>query len=137
MSELKDDQLFEILFHQLVLSLSETAMVQLGKIIHPVTHKVERDLTQARSTIDLLRMLQARTRGNLQGSEQKLLDQSVLSLQMNYVYEQDRDARTQTPTDAPASPESGPAAAAEARPAEDGPASSADGGTPPTSGPDA
>jgi hypothetical protein len=112
MTEPKDDQLFELLFHQLVLSLSETTMVQLGKIMHPVSQKLERDLTQARSTIDLLRMLQARTKGNLTEQEQKLLDQSVLSLQMNYVYEQDQDRKG-----GPASPTGGKPAAEE-KPAE-------------------
>lgn len=135
MNELKDDQLFELLFHQLVLSLSETAMVQLGKVLHPVSHKLERDLAQARSTIDLLRMLQARTRGNLQAAEQKLLDQSVLSLQMNYVYEQDRDNRAGAEQGGPASTESGPAPAAEGKPAEGGPASPEGDGIPPTPGP--
>ena len=74
-------------FIQLVLSLQAGAMVQMGKIASPVSGKVERDLGQARATIDLLEMLYRKTIGNLSSDEQTLLDRILYELRLNYVDE--------------------------------------------------
>ena len=76
------------LFIGLVASLQASAWMQLGKILNPVTGKVERDLEQARDTIDLLGMLEAKTRGNLHPDESRLLTQTLYALRMNYVEEE-------------------------------------------------
>jgi hypothetical protein len=83
----QDERLFEIMFKQLVLSLTEAAMMQMGKIVNPGTGKAERNLAQARGTIDLLRMLKAKVQKGLSESEAGLLDQNLLHVQMNYVSE--------------------------------------------------
>jgi hypothetical protein len=93
MDALQDDRLFEMLFDQLIMSLNEAAMIQMGKIVNPGSGKLERALPQAQGTIDLLRMLQAKTKNNLSEREQQLLNQSVMTLQMNYVYEAELDAK--------------------------------------------
>jgi hypothetical protein len=51
---------------------------------------MERDLQQARITIDMLGMLQRMTAGNLEDKEKRLLDTVVLELQMNFVDESGR-----------------------------------------------
>jgi hypothetical protein len=72
-------------FSSLVISLSYTAMGQLGKIVNPVTKKIETDLPGAQTTIDLLSVLQEKTRGNLTEDEDKLLRRVVGDLQLNYL----------------------------------------------------
>lgn len=72
---------------QLVFSLQSAAWYQMGKMASPVTGKVERDLQQAKISIDLLVMLQEKTSGNLTKDEKQLLDSAVYNLQMNYVDE--------------------------------------------------
>ena len=78
------------LFHHLLAMFQTLALQQLGKITNPVTGKVERDLQQARITIDMIAMLQKKTAGNLEEDEKKLLDSILLDLQMNYVDENSR-----------------------------------------------
>ena len=79
------------LFLSLVFSLQSAAWYQMGKIASPVSGKIERDLQQAKMSIDLLIMLQEKTKGNLQGDEQQLLNSAVYNLQMNYVDELNRE----------------------------------------------
>ena len=84
------------LFHHLLAMFQTLALQQLGKITNPVTGKVERDLQQARITIDMIAMLQKKTAGNLEEDEKKLLDSILLDLQMNYV---DQNSRLDEETD--------------------------------------
>lgn len=69
----------------LILSLSHTVLLSLGDAPDPVTHKVVRDLPLARQTIDLIALLQEKTRGNLSGEEERVLLQSLYDLRMRYV----------------------------------------------------
>jgi hypothetical protein len=75
------------LFLHLVLSLQSAAMYQLGKIVSPISGQIERDLEQARISIDLLIMLQEKTKGNLLEEEKRSLDSIIYNLQMNYIDE--------------------------------------------------
>ena len=80
----------EYLFQHLVAMFQTLALQQLGKLINPITGKLERDLHQARITIDMLQMMQAKTAGNLDDNEKRLLDTVVMDLQMNYIDEMQR-----------------------------------------------
>lgn len=71
-------------FTSLVLSLSSTAWVALGKIADPVTGKINMDLKGAKFSIDTLIMLRDKTKGNLTADEQKLLNGIIADLQANY-----------------------------------------------------
>lgn len=75
------------LFLQLVLGLQQAAMVALGKLMNPVTGKLERNLEAARNTIDTLSALESRTRGNLESDEQRVLTQVLTDLRLNYLDE--------------------------------------------------
>jgi hypothetical protein len=75
------------LFLGLVASLQMSAWMALGKITNPMTQKVERDLEQAKETIDLLGMLQEKTLGNLHADELRLLERILYELRLNYVEE--------------------------------------------------
>ena len=81
------EQMNEFLFTQVVLMFQGAAWQHLGKVMNPATNKVERDLAQAKNTIDILGMLQAKTKGNLSDNEQKFLEHALYELRMNYVDE--------------------------------------------------
>jgi hypothetical protein len=97
-------------FYQLVLSLQAGAMQQMGKIASPLSGQVERDLEMARSTIDLLEMLERKTKGNLNADEKNVLDHVLFELRLNFIDEQDKDktgaAETQGGSEKPVKPES-------------------------------
>ncbi len=75
------------LFLQLVLGLQQAAMVALGKLMNPMSGKIERNLEAARNTIDTLGAIEARTRGNLEPDELRVLSQVLSELRMNYLDE--------------------------------------------------
>ncbi|MFH1218885.1 MAG: DUF1844 domain-containing protein [Candidatus Eisenbacteria bacterium] len=79
----KDDALFV----NLILIFQGAAMQQMGKIINPLTGKVDKNLEQARFSIDTLAMLRGKTQGNLSSDLEMLLDSTLLQLRMNYVEE--------------------------------------------------
>jgi hypothetical protein len=78
-------------FFQLIVSLQAGAMQQLGKVISPISGKVERDLELAKATIDMLTMLEEKTKGNLSEDEGKLLSHVLYELRLNYVEESKKD----------------------------------------------
>lgn len=103
-----DKELNQALFGHLLMSLAQSALLGMGKIVHPATGKAEVDLEGAQQAIDMLEMLQERTKGNLAPEEERGLAQTLSMLQMNFV----ETARAQ-PATAPA-PEAAPAAPATA-----------------------
>ena len=74
-------------FLSLVMSLATAAWSQLGKIPNPATQKIEKDVEQARLSIEFLRMFQEKTEGNLSVKEQELLDKTVSDLELNFADE--------------------------------------------------
>lgn len=82
-----DFKSFGSMFVQLVLSFHAAAWQQMGKVASVMTGKVERDLTMAKHSIDMLGMLEEKTRGNLSEDEQKYLEQTLYELRMNYLDE--------------------------------------------------
>ncbi|MCI0697460.1 DUF1844 domain-containing protein [candidate division KSB1 bacterium] len=95
MENLTPEQKQQALFMQLVLMFHQAAWQQLGKIPNPITSKVERDLEQARMSIDLLDMLKARTQGNLSEDESRVLEQVLRELKLNFVDELDKEKKGQ------------------------------------------
>ena len=77
----------EMLFVQVVSMFQVAAMQHMGKIPNPVTNEIERDLEQAKISIDILGMFQDKTKGNLSQREEKFLKTAVFEAQMNYVDE--------------------------------------------------
>ena len=90
------------LFLHLVLGLSQSAMIALGKLMNPITRKVETDLEAARDTIDTLAALEARTRGNLAPDEARVLQQALADLRLNYVDGLKKSGGSAPPTEDPA-----------------------------------
>lgn len=85
------DENLDMQFYQLILSLQAGAMQQMGKVASPITGKIERDLSMARSTIDLLEMFERKTKGNLDSDEKQLLDHVMYELRLNFIDEQEKD----------------------------------------------
>ena len=75
------------LFLQLVLGLQQSGMMMLGKLMNPMSRKIEVNLEAARDTIDTLAALEARTKGNLEPDEQRVVTQVLTDLRMNYLDE--------------------------------------------------
>ncbi len=80
-----DPKAREIDFTTFCISLGSSAFVHLGDAPHPETEKVEANLVLAKQTIDILGMLQAKTRGNLTPEEEKLLEHLLVDLRLRYV----------------------------------------------------
>ena len=90
------------MFLGLIHSFQSAAMQQMGKIPSPFSGQIERDLEQARLSIDMLEMLEERTNGNLTGEEARFLKHVLTELRLNYVAEVGEDAKR-----APAPPAAG------------------------------
>jgi hypothetical protein len=75
----------EIDFTTFVISLGSSAFVHLGEVPHPESQVAAPNLVLAKQTIDILGMLQAKTRGNLTPEEEKLLEHLLLDLRLRYV----------------------------------------------------
>jgi hypothetical protein len=79
------ESLPEINFSAFVISLSTQALMHLGEIASPVSGKVEIDVPVAKQMIDILGMLKDKTRGNLNASEDRLMEDILFDLRMKYV----------------------------------------------------
>ena len=77
----------EINFSTFVVSLSSSALIHLGIAQDPMTGETKKDLAIAKQTIDMLGMLQEKTRGNLSDEEGQLLESMLYDLRMRYVAE--------------------------------------------------
>lgn len=89
------------LFAQLVISLAQSALMGLGKVLHPATGKAEIDLPAAQQAIDLIDMLETKTRGNIDAEEERMLKTTLSMLKLNYV-ETSNAPKSETPPPAPA-----------------------------------
>ena len=86
-------------FVSLVFSLQQAAMSQLGKIANPATGKMEKNLIQAKATIDMLEMLKEKSKGNLTETEQKIVLNTLDNLYLNYADEAEKPATTEKPAE--------------------------------------
>jgi hypothetical protein len=75
-----------ISFVAFVLSLAHTAAVHFGDLADPVSgDRVQANLPAAQQMIDILSLLEEKTRGNLTAEERRLLEQVLFELRMRYV----------------------------------------------------
>ncbi len=90
----------DVHFFQIVFSLQTAAMQQLGKIVSPVTGKLERDLEMARTTIDILGMMEKKMKGNMTPEETRYIGHSLHELRLNFVDETKKGASEKEATQA-------------------------------------
>ena len=84
------------LFINLVSMLSMSAMQQMGKIINPGTGKAEINLDATQATIDTLDMLSAKTKGNLDNDEARMMTDTLSMLKMNFVETKEEGTKEET-----------------------------------------
>ena len=72
-------------FANFIMSIASNAASSLGMMEHPVTHKREVDLELAKHWIDILGMLERKTKRNLAPQEEKILESLLADLRMQYV----------------------------------------------------
>lgn len=79
-----DAELPDVDFSTFLLSLAHSVFVHLGVAEPPAGETAELDLHLARQTIDLLALLGEKTRGNLSGAEERLLEQILDDVRARY-----------------------------------------------------
>jgi hypothetical protein len=76
-------------FAGFIISLATTAAIHFGDIEDPVTGKRgEPNLTAAQQMIDLIALLQDKTKGNLSAEEAQLVDDLLYELRLRFVQAQ-------------------------------------------------
>lgn len=81
----KDKKIPEINFSMFILSLATSVQVHLGVVANPATGKQEMDVDLAKQTIDILGILQEKTKGNLTDEEGRLLEHVLYDLRMMFI----------------------------------------------------
>ncbi len=76
-------------FTAFVLGLASTTLIHLGAQPHPDTGQPVIDLVAAKQSIDVLALLQAKTRGNLTDEEAQLFASLLSDLRLRYVKQRD------------------------------------------------
>ncbi|MFH1414545.1 MAG: DUF1844 domain-containing protein [Elusimicrobiota bacterium] len=82
-----NDNNVDLNFFNIVISLSQAAMLGMGKIAHPESGEVSVNLDIAKINIDILQMLKDKTVGNLTKKEAEVLNETLTNLQLTYVDE--------------------------------------------------
>jgi hypothetical protein len=81
----RGDVPLDITLGTFLMSLSTQALMCLGEIPHPVNGKTEVELPAVRELIDIVAMLQEKTRGNVDAAEARLFETILYDLRMRFV----------------------------------------------------
>ncbi|MCA9599885.1 MAG: DUF1844 domain-containing protein [Myxococcales bacterium] len=84
-ADARGGELPEVDFTTFVLSLTHNVRVHLGDAPSPGETTTSQSLPLARQTIDLLALLQEKTRGNLSGDEERILESALFDVRMRFV----------------------------------------------------
>jgi hypothetical protein len=84
---LEDMPLPEVSFPTFILSLNASALMHLGAIEDPESGRPSKNLPMAKQTIDILSMLEEKTRGNLTNEEENMLKNILYDLRIAFVRE--------------------------------------------------
>lgn len=80
-----DPGISELNFSTFILSLSTSALVNLGEFPDPISNQNTINLPVAQQTINIIEILQDKTRGNLTAEEDRLIDMVLYDLRMKYI----------------------------------------------------
>lgn len=78
-------QKMEASLSALIMSIASSAVMAMGLAPNPQSGEIQTDKNLARFNIDLLLVLQDKTKGNLTSDESKFLNELVIDLQMKFV----------------------------------------------------
>lgn len=81
-------------FSMIVQMYHTQTLISLGKLKNPVSDTIEKNLEQAQMLIDILTVLEEKTRGNLDDEEKKMIEESLKNLRLNFVSESDAESKT-------------------------------------------
>ncbi len=84
-----DPKMPKIDFSTFIFSLNSSALVHLGVIGEPGSNRILKDLVLAKQTIDILGMIEEKTKGNLTDDENQLLKNILHDLRLMYVREKE------------------------------------------------
>ncbi|NKE69409.1 DUF1844 domain-containing protein [Candidatus Manganitrophus noduliformans] len=76
---------FPVHFSSFILSLATSALIHLGQEANPATGERSVALPAARQVIDLITLLEEKTKGNLTPDEETLLQQVLFTLRLKFV----------------------------------------------------
>jgi len=80
-----EEEMPQARFDLFVSGLAMEALIAMGDMPHPTTRKQLVNLPQAKYLIDLLGVLETKTKGNLAVEEEKLLKDALYQLRMRYL----------------------------------------------------
>lgn len=80
-----EEMMEQTLFTEFLMSIASSAFIYLGLVEHPATGRRQVDLGAAKESIDMLDMLREKTRGNLTAGEDKLFEELLADLKMQFV----------------------------------------------------
>ena len=72
-------------FDLFVSGLAMEALIAMGEMPHPTTRRQQANLPQAKYLVDLLGILEEKTKGNLSVDESRLLSDALYQLRMRYL----------------------------------------------------
>ncbi len=72
-------------FSSMIVSLATQALAMLGEVDHPELKQIPVNLGAAKETIDVIAMLETKTKGNLTEDEERLVTEVLSSLRMAFV----------------------------------------------------
>ena len=75
----------ENLFSYVVQTFKSSALISLGKTRNPMTKKVDINLEQAKYYLDILAMLQKKTKNNLSEYEKQMLTNNLSEVKMSLI----------------------------------------------------
>ncbi|HHS50941.1 MAG TPA: DUF1844 domain-containing protein [candidate division Zixibacteria bacterium] len=80
-----------MLFYELLLLLRQIVRSQLGYLPNPETGEAPKDVESARHLVDMIAVLEEKTKGNLNEQEKLVLDNLLTELRMACVRAEDSD----------------------------------------------
>lgn len=83
--ETKNEEAEPVAFTSFIMSLATQVLVQLGEMPAPNGMEIPIDLESARQTIDIMTMLQRRTKGNLSSDESRFMEEVLHSLRISFI----------------------------------------------------
>ena len=85
MSQEQPQELPDASFEVIVSTFATQAAVALGQVPNPMTGKAEVDMAHAKFAIDLLQILEEKTKGNRGDEEDRMMNDILYRLRMLYV----------------------------------------------------
>lgn len=73
------------LFSTFIMSLASASLIEMGVVEDPISKTKKKSEASARQHLDLLTMLQEKTKGNLDADESALLTRAVTDLKLQFV----------------------------------------------------